>query len=68
MMIRLVGSAGCESAVDLAGGGTNAEIAADLFIASGTVNNHVASIQRKLGARNRVGIAAWAWEHGVGWA
>ncbi|MGH3434631.1 MAG: DNA-binding response regulator, partial [Thermocrispum sp.] len=29
------------------------------------VKNHVASIQRKLGVRNRVGIAAWAWESGL---
>jgi DNA-binding NarL/FixJ family response regulator len=50
----------------LADGGTNAEIATELFITAGTVKNHVASIQRKLRARNRVGIAAWAWEHGVG--
>lgn len=49
----------------LARGATNAEIAAELFLAAGTVKNHVAAIQRKTGARNRVGIAAWAWQHGV---
>ncbi len=49
----------------LAQGRTNAEIAAELFLAAGTVKNHVAVIQRKLGVRNRVGIAAWAWEAGV---
>jgi hypothetical protein len=45
-------------------GHTNAEIATVLFISPGTVKNHVAGIQRKLGARNRVGIAAWAWATG----
>jgi DNA-binding NarL/FixJ family response regulator len=49
----------------LAQGRTNAEIAAELFLAPGTVKNHVAAIQRKLGVRNRVGIAAWAWDAGV---
>jgi DNA-binding NarL/FixJ family response regulator len=48
----------------VAHGSTNGEIAAALFISAGTVKNHVAAIQRKLGARNRVGIAAWAWETG----
>jgi len=48
----------------LATGKTNAEIATDLFISPGTVKNHVAAIQRKLGVSNRVGIAAWAWETG----
>jgi DNA-binding NarL/FixJ family response regulator len=48
----------------LAQGKTNAEIAADLFLAAGTVKNHLATIGRKLGARNRVGIAAWAWHNG----
>jgi DNA-binding NarL/FixJ family response regulator len=49
----------------LAHGKTNSEIAEDLFLALGTVKNHVAAIQRKLGKQNRVGIAAWAWETGV---
>lgn len=45
-------------------GRTNAEIAATLFLAVGTVKNHLATIQQKLGVRNRVGIAAWIWETG----
>jgi DNA-binding NarL/FixJ family response regulator len=49
----------------LAHGKTNTEIAEDLFLALGTVKNHVAAIQRKLGRQNRVGIAAWAWETGL---
>jgi DNA-binding NarL/FixJ family response regulator len=46
----------------VAAGNTNAEIGAALYIAPGTVKNHIAAIHRKLGTRNRVGIAAWAWE------
>lgn len=49
----------------LAEGGTNAEIGAKLFISAGTVKNHVATIQQKVGARNRVGIAGWAFRNGV---
>jgi DNA-binding NarL/FixJ family response regulator len=41
---------------------TNAEIATKLFISVGTVKTHLGSVQTKLGARNRVEIAAWAWE------
>ncbi|NUP03751.1 MAG: response regulator transcription factor [Nonomuraea sp.] len=48
----------------LAHGMTNAEIAAELFLSPGTVKNHVAAVQRKTGARNRVAVAAWAWSTG----
>ncbi|MFG2028683.1 response regulator [Streptomyces sp. NPDC048825] len=47
----------------VAEGRTNAEIGTALFITSGTAKTHVANIQRKLGVRNRVGIAAWAWRN-----
>jgi DNA-binding NarL/FixJ family response regulator len=43
---------------------TNPEIAEELSITQGTVKTHVSNIQRKLGARNRVAIAVWAWETG----
>jgi DNA-binding NarL/FixJ family response regulator len=43
---------------------TNVEIAAELFISPGTVKTHIANIQNKIGARNRVAIATWAWETG----
>ncbi|SPE63520.1 Transcriptional regulatory protein LiaR [Streptomyces netropsis] len=46
----------------VARGLTNAEIGAELFITPGTAKTHIANIQAKLKARNRVGIAAWAWE------
>ncbi|MFG2914945.1 response regulator [Kitasatospora sp. NPDC048298] len=55
-----------EIAGHVAAGRTNADIAAELFISPGTVKTHVASIQRKLGVANRVGIAVHAWE--MGWA
>jgi DNA-binding NarL/FixJ family response regulator len=51
-----------EVARAIAKGLTNAEIAAELFISLSTVKSHLASIQNKLGVRNRVEIAAWTWE------
>ncbi|MEV7466318.1 response regulator transcription factor [Streptomyces kronopolitis] len=49
----------------LAGGLTNAEIAGELFVSLSTVKTHLANVQHKLDARNRVEIAAWAWETGL---
>ncbi|GAA0266282.1 response regulator transcription factor [Cryptosporangium japonicum] len=46
----------------VAEGMTNSQIADVLALAPGTVKNHVATIQRKVGAANRVGIAAWFWQ------
>ncbi|MFF7790330.1 response regulator [Streptomyces sp. NPDC007991] len=45
-------------------GRTNAEIAAELYVSLSTVKTHLSSVQLKLAARNRVGIAAWAWQNG----
>ncbi len=48
----------------VARGRTNAEIADELYISLSTVKTHLASLMRKLGARNRVEIAMWAYETG----
>jgi DNA-binding NarL/FixJ family response regulator len=45
-------------------GRTNDEIASELFITTSTVKAHLASLMRKLGARNRVEVAMWAHETG----
>jgi DNA-binding NarL/FixJ family response regulator len=54
-----------EVARAVARGRTNQEIAAELFISLSTVKGHVAAVQAKLGLRNRVEIAVWAWENRV---
>jgi len=51
-----------EVLVLLARGRTNAEIAAELFISLSTVKSHIASLMAKLGVRNRVEIAMWAYQ------
>ncbi|MFV0309239.1 MAG: response regulator [Desertimonas sp.] len=53
-----------EVLMTVARGRTNAEIADELYISLGTVKSHVASLMTKLGARNRVEIAMWAFESG----
>jgi DNA-binding NarL/FixJ family response regulator len=46
----------------VARGRTNAEIATELFVGLSTVKTHVAALMTKLGARNRVEIAMWAYD------
>ena len=51
-----------EVLVPVAQGRTNDEIATELYISTSTVKAHLASLMRKLGARNRVELAMWAHE------
>lgn len=46
----------------VARGRSNAEIGRELHISLSTVKSHIASLMAKLGARNRVEIAIWAYE------
>ncbi|GAB2520325.1 response regulator [Nocardia heshunensis] len=49
----------------VAEGATNAEVGTRLHLSLGTVKTHIASIQRRLDARNRVEIAARIWQAGL---
>lgn len=51
-----------EVLVAVARGRTNTEIADELYISLSTVKSHIASLMTKLGARNRVEVAMWAYE------
>jgi DNA-binding NarL/FixJ family response regulator len=51
-----------EVMITVARGLTNAEIANELHISLSTVKTHLASLMGKLGVRNRVEIAMWAYE------
>jgi DNA-binding NarL/FixJ family response regulator len=53
-----------EVLIPVAHGWTNYEIANDLHISISTVKTHLATLMRKLNARNRVEIAMWAYETG----
>ncbi|MCP2304570.1 response regulator transcription factor [Actinokineospora globicatena] len=48
--------------VSVARGRTNNEIADEFHITLSTVKSHIASLMGKLGARNRVEVAMWAYE------
>lgn len=48
----------------VAGGATNKEIAAAIYISENTVNYHMKNILSKLQLRNRAEVVAWALHHG----
>jgi len=49
----------------IAGGATNREIAAQLFVSEGTVKNHVSNILGRLGLRDRTQAAIYARDHNL---
>jgi DNA-binding NarL/FixJ family response regulator len=54
-----------EILVLLAGGKSNAELAAHLFLGEGTIKTHVSNILSKLGLRDRVQAVVFAYESGL---
>ncbi len=53
-----------EVLLTVARGFTNAEVASELHVSLSTVKTHLGSLMAKIGARNRVEIAIWAYETG----
>jgi DNA-binding NarL/FixJ family response regulator len=49
----------------VAQGMSNAEIASTLYLSEATVKSHIARILAKLGLRDRVQVAVYAYEHGI---
>ncbi|MDR0435804.1 MAG: response regulator transcription factor [Propionibacteriaceae bacterium] len=54
-----------EVLVEVAKGATNAEIAASLYMAGGTVKTHIGHLLTKLEARDRVSLVLFAYETGL---
>ena len=54
-----------EVLVEIATGATNAEIAARLYMAEGTVKTHITRLLAKLECRDRVGLVLLAYETGL---
>jgi DNA-binding NarL/FixJ family response regulator len=49
----------------VAAGLSNAEIAASLYLSEATIKSHITRILARLGLRDRVQIAVYAYEHGI---
>ena len=54
-----------EVLLEVAAGATNAEIAATLYMAEGTVKTHIGRLLTKLQSRDRVGLVLFAYENGL---
>jgi DNA-binding NarL/FixJ family response regulator len=44
---------------------SNAEIAATIYLSEATIKSHITRILARLGLRDRVQIAIYAYEHGI---
>jgi DNA-binding NarL/FixJ family response regulator len=49
----------------VAAGLSNAELAASLYLSEATIKSHITRILARLGLRDRVQIAVYAYEHGI---
>jgi DNA-binding NarL/FixJ family response regulator len=49
----------------MAGGATNAEIAAGLVVSEATIKTHVGAVFAKLGVRDRAAAIVFAYDHGI---
>jgi DNA-binding NarL/FixJ family response regulator len=54
-----------EVLLSVARGASNAEVGAELYMAEATVKTHVGRLLSKLGARDRVQLVVFAYEHGL---
>ena len=54
-----------EVLTEIAGGATNTEIGAKLYMAEGTVKTHIGRLLSKLAIRDRVGLVLFAYETGL---